>query len=162
MIFKEDDKIKIGSISFHIQYEGIGEYMCVGEGIHNILWASGATLIAMGATKIENEPGLKSGAALEIHDMSYNEIMQSGFDKLRKEWEKDLAAEALAIASQWPMTKDPDIAKVLYDPLDSNYKREYIDRTALEVLFPKRQAVCECGTASVGGTKHSTWCPIKD
>ncbi len=35
-------------------------------------------------------------------------------------------------------------------------------QAAKEIIAANKPAACECGTASVGGSKHSSRCPIKD
>lgn len=49
-----------------------------------------------------------------------------------------------------------------YGDVDHKTYKEFYSESASSQIQPSHDIKCECGTASVKGSKHSTWCPIKD
>lgn len=163
MNLKRGDIVKLGSLRFAVAevkiYPESTVYRLVECSDHE--WfadmnATGETLLAMGAQMVTHSSHSTDSANNELQSNPPGGSSRGGYatgrakpNETRAEFYRRIWAEGVA----------------KYNAIDKRSVILPVDHGAhTTVSFPddNHSPKCECGTSSVNGSKHSTWCPVKD
>lgn len=164
MNLKIGSLIRIGTTTFVIvhQYEDDNRFTCesVDDPDHD-LYATKHELELMGA--VERYPSLHSEkeAAVKARSEAY------GSEPIVKEDEcsSPEVEGGHSIVDDSPSFPTFDVSLAAYDTFSRVLKEGELQMLGAYTYITQISStpkVCECGVASIGGGKHSSWCPLND